>query len=78
MNNVTGSDLPIGHSPGSKSLPCSRLAILFHWASSNSSKWQHDSNMSRTHGRVRTISTSLELELKMLSITDVFAVFVCP
>ena len=32
----------------------------------------------RGKGRARTISTSLELELKMLSIADMFAVLICP
>ena len=48
MIHVVGSDLPLGHTPGpsgSPMVPCTRLAILFHWASSNS-KWQ-DSNLAR-------------------------------
>ena len=34
--------------------------------------------MSRPGARTRKISTSLELELKMLSITDMFAIVICP
>ena len=35
-------------------------------------------SMFRPGARTRKISTSLELELKMLSITDMFAIVICP
>jgi len=76
MAHVAGADLPLGHTP-SEGVACHKLAILFHWASSKTNKW-HQDNVNRSSGRVRTISTSLELELKMLSITDMFAIIICP
>merc|ERR1712183_337039 len=74
MAHLVGSDLPIGQTYSGQ--PCYRLAILFHWASSSTNnKWEEEvmSSSSRSR-RVRTFSTSLELEIKMLNITDMFAI----
>jgi len=78
---LAGADLPLGHTPQPGGVACSRLAILFHWAQPSqpapaTSKWRADNN--RPGARTRKISTSLELELKMLSITDMFAIVICP
>ena len=41
MAHLVGSDLPIGQTYGGQ--PCYRLAILFHWASSNTNnKWEDE------------------------------------
>eukprot|EP00092_Neocalanus_flemingeri_P020889 GFUD01022631.1.p1 GENE.GFUD01022631.1~~GFUD01022631.1.p1 ORF type:complete len:239 (-),score=69.45 GFUD01022631.1:58-774(-) len=84
LSNFPGSDLPLGYTPSGRS--CSRLAILYQWASpeSNAMKTQKKEKAkgpleaTKARGRVRTISTSLSLEIKMLSITDVFAILPCP
>ena len=78
MDKLIGSDLPIGHTFSGQ--PCYRLAILFHWTSGYNNKWTEQTE----HGeeirprRVRTISSSLQLEIKMLNITDMFAILPCP
>ena len=41
MSHVAGADLPLGHTP-SEGVACHKLAILFHWASSNTNKWHQD------------------------------------
>ena len=41
MAHLVGSDLPIGQTYSG--IPCYRLAILFHWASSSTNnKWEED------------------------------------
>ena len=93
MEHIPGTELPLGRLDDGTA--CSRLAILFHWASNNTSKW-HQENVKKyiilqlllvlhtilhfrsDSRRVRTISTSLELEIKMLRITNMFAVVICP
>ena len=84
LSNFPGSDLPIGQTPSGRS--CSRLAILFHWASPEirDTETERKQNVkgpleaARSRGRVRTYSDSLAMEIKMLSITDVFAILPCP
>eukprot|EP00090_Calanus_glacialis_P007019 TRINITY_DN15480_c0_g1_i2.p1 TRINITY_DN15480_c0_g1~~TRINITY_DN15480_c0_g1_i2.p1 ORF type:complete len:234 (-),score=80.75 TRINITY_DN15480_c0_g1_i2:136-837(-) len=84
LSNFPGSDLPLGRTPCGRS--CSRLAILYHWASPEIRDLEHQRKekakgpleAAKARGRVRTISTSLAMEIKMLSITDVFAILPCP
>jgi len=75
MSHLLGSDLPIGETYCGQ--PCYRLAILFHWSASHTNKWTEEEEENRPRRR-RTISSSLELEIKMLSITDMFAILPCP
>ena len=78
LANIPGSDLPLGQTPGGRS--CTRLAILFHWASpeDRQDKVRGPVEVTKYRNRVRTISDSLAMEIKMLSITDVFAILPCP
>jgi len=82
LSNLPGCDLPLGWTPSGRS--CSRLAILYNWAEHQAIKTEKKEKAkgpleaTKARGRVRTISTSLALEIKMLSITDVFAILPCP
>ena len=72
MSSFPGTAPPIGRTPGGR--PCSRLAVLYHWAQPETDRQQQV--VVRTNAR--KISASLALEKKMLSIVDVFAIFPCP
>ena len=87
LSNCPGSNLPLGQTGAGFS--CSRLAILFHWGRTGPPHLDTDKvdtskqpkgtlETVKARSRVRTYSGSLELEIKMLSITDVFAIIPCP
>merc|ERR1711936_162775 len=92
LSNCPGSNLPLGQTDAGFS--CSRLAILFHWGRTGNSPLDTEKEAPdkvdtskdtkgplenvKARNRVRTYSGSLELEIKMLSITDVFAIIPCP
>merc|ERR1711915_211966 len=77
LSNLPGSDLPLGQPPLGK--PCSRLAVLFHWADTEMGQESASTEERvQTSGRIRTFSSSLAMERKILSISDVFAIIPCP
>jgi len=87
MANFSGADPPIGRTP--RGLPCSRLAVLYHWAGTGSEETPAKSAekpVEKSGNQLglprvptaRKLSASLALEKKMLDVMDVFAIFPCP